>query len=170
MRVHSLKKRLQAVRLCLSGMAYTSVAKQLGLDNHSVAEWVCLYKRAGIAGLRCRKPRRYSAEEKCAILSAYAKKTVPLYELSATYHVSQSRIKCWARQLRSGRTLLSTNRINKKFCMGRPRKRAPQTELERLEEELRYLRAENAYLKKLRALRIAKEQQQAANKLKSSNP
>jgi len=35
---------------------------------------------------------------------------------------------------------------------GRPKKKHPQTELEKLEEELRYLRAENAYLKKVRAL------------------
>jgi transposase len=44
--------------------------------------------------------------------------------------------------------------------MGRPKKKLPETELEKLQEELRYLRAENAYLKKLRALvqeRIARE-------------
>jgi transposase len=44
--------------------------------------------------------------------------------------------------------------------MGRPKKKVPQTELEKLQEELRYLRAENAYLKKLGALveeRIARE-------------
>jgi transposase len=36
--------------------------------------------------------------------------------------------------------------------MGRPQKKELQTEQEKMEEELRYLRAENAYLKKLRAL------------------
>lgn len=36
--------------------------------------------------------------------------------------------------------------------MGRPKKKEPTTELEKLEEELYYLRAENAYLKKVRAL------------------
>jgi transposase len=44
--------------------------------------------------------------------------------------------------------------------MDRPKKKLPETELEKLQEELRYLRAENAYLKKMRALvqeRIASE-------------
>jgi hypothetical protein len=36
--------------------------------------------------------------------------------------------------------------------MGRPKKKQPETELEKLEEELRYLRAENAYLKKVKTL------------------
>ena len=36
--------------------------------------------------------------------------------------------------------------------MGRPKRKQPETELEKLQEELRYLRAENALLKKLKAL------------------
>ncbi|MBV5283526.1 MAG: hypothetical protein JZU53_13985 [Paludibacter sp.] len=37
-------------------------------------------------------------------------------------------------------------------AMGRLKKKNPETELEKLEEELRYLRTENTYIKKLRAL------------------
>jgi hypothetical protein len=36
--------------------------------------------------------------------------------------------------------------------MARPKKKAPETELERLQEEVLWLRAENALLKKVRAL------------------
>ena len=41
--------------------------------------------------------------------------------------------------------------------MGRPKKKEPQTELERLRYENEYLRAENALLKKVRALMEEKE-------------
>ena len=40
--------------------------------------------------------------------------------------------------------------------MGRPKKKEPMTELEKLQRENELLRAENAYLKKLRALMTEK--------------
>ena len=48
-------------------------------------------------------------------------------------------------------------RPDKYASMGRPKKKEPVTELEKLQRENELLRAENAYLKKLKALMTERE-------------
>ena len=52
--------------------------------------------------------------------------------------------------------LRNVNSGRKQIDLGRPKKQAPQTDLEKLQRENELLRTENAYLKKLRALMIEK--------------
>ena len=59
--------------------------------------------------------------------------------------------------------------IKKHTPMGRPKKREPMTELEKLQRENELLRAENAFLKKARALMKERERLIAKTKPKSSN-
>ena len=53
--------------------------------------------------------------------------------------------------------------------MGRPKKKEPMTELEKLQRENELLRAENAFLKKAKALMKERERLAAKTKPKSSN-
>ena len=95
------------------------------------------------------------------------RKIVYLYVVSAKYHVSRSTLHCWVsivrrkgydalKEVKYGRKYGKTHAI-KHTPMGRPKKKEPITELEKLQRENELLRAENAYLKKLRALMTEKE-------------
>jgi transposase len=83
-----------------------------------------------------------------------------LYRVCAKYNVSQTAVSRWTQIYRQGgyealRAIKPQGTGRK--GMGRPKKKEPQTELERLRYENEYLRAENALLKKVRALMEEKE-------------
>lgn len=74
-----------------------------------------------------------------------------MHRVCAKNHVSQAAVSRWTRIYKKGgyealRAIKPQGTGRK--GMGRPKKREPQTELERLRYENEYLRAENALLKK----------------------
>ena len=164
---HSLKEKLKAIELCKRGIPPTRVAKILGVSRNVVVVWYELFKNEGVPGLQ-RLPYncRYNFEEKCHIVCEIDKKHVPLHVVSAKYHVSRSTLHCWVSLARKeGYDALKEVKYGRKYgrkhssnhiSMGRSKKKEPITELEKLQRENELLRAENAYLKKLRALMIEK--------------
>lgn len=160
----TVEEKLEAVKLGLSGKAPYAIGQALGFDEHDVSEWIERYRLYGIQGLEKQRYRRYTFEEKCKIICEYRKKHLPLHIFSAQVRISQTRIREWnsivkAQGYEGLRLIGRHGRPPKQYDMGRPKKREPQTEQEKLIRELEYLRAENAYLKKLRALMIEKESQ-----------
>ena len=152
---HSIEERLLAVKKCLEGYAPKGVAKELGLNEHDISEWLLRYKMEGVLGLQKRPIKHADFEEKCKIVCEYAEKGVSLHRVCAKYHVSQAAVSRWTRIYKKGgyealRAIKPQGTGRK--GMGRPKKQEPQTELERLRYENEYLRAENALLKKVRAL------------------
>ena len=144
---HTIEKRFLAVQKCLKGHAPKDVARQLGLVDDDLYVWLERYKQEGIAGLRRQPIKHADFEEKCKIVCEYEEKGVPLYRICAKYHVGGG-----FDALRA----IKPQGTGRKG-MGRPKKKEPQTELERLRYENEYLRAENALLKKVRALMEEKE-------------
>ena len=152
---HSIEEQLLAVKKCLEGYSPNAVGELLGVNHTYVEEWLLRYKQEGVSGLQKRPVKRADFAEKCKIVCEYAEKGVPLYRVSAMYHVSQATISRWTRLYRKGgyealRDIKPQGKGRK--GMGRPKKQEPQTELERLRYENEYLRAEVALLKKVRAL------------------
>ncbi len=166
----TVEDKLKAVKLSLSGMAPYAVGQLLHFSEHDVSEWVERYRLYGPQGLEKQHYKRYTFKEKCKIICEYRKKQLPLHIFSARVRISQSQIKNWdnivkAQGYEGLRMVGQHGRPPKKYDMGRPKKQEPQTELEILQRELKYLRAENAYLKKLRALVLEKEAQRRKNEL-----
>ena len=157
---HSIKEKLLAVKKCLNGFPPFAVGREMGINDHYVSDWLLLYQKEGKAGLQKRPMKRANFEEKCKIVCEYAEKGVPLHRICAENHVSRSAVESWTRIYKKGgyealRAIKPQGTGRK--GMGRPKKKEPQTELERLRYENEYLRAEVALLKKVRALMEEKE-------------
>ena len=157
---HSLEEKLKAIKMCKRGIPPSRVARQLGFSENVVRVWWELYKNQGEAGLH-RLPYncRYNFEEKCQIICEIEKKHIPLHVVSAKYRVSRSTLHSWVSLAREkGYDALRDVKYGRKYMiMGRPKKKEPVTEIEKLQRENELLRAENAYLKKLKALMTERE-------------
>lgn len=167
---HSIEERRLAVKLCCSGLSLGHVSRKMGIDRHDIRIWLTKYKLMGEAGLQKTPHKHLNFEEKCEIVCEHLEKSVSLREICVKYNISHSRVRVWCRIVRERgyeglRKKKNRGRPPKNKDMGRPKKREPQTELEKLQRELEYLRAENAYLKKLRALVLEKEAQKRKNEL-----
>ena len=151
---HPYEERLLAVKLCLGGRPLKSVARQLGINKDYISEWLLRYKREGESGLQKHPVKRADFAEKCKIVCEFVEKGVPLHKICAAHQVSRSALKAWIRIYRKGgyEALRDIKPQGRPKNMGRPKKKEPQTELERLRYENEYLRAEVALLKKVRAL------------------
>ena len=158
---YTFEEKLRIVTLLKSGYPLKRLCKERRLDHHVVGIWRARYELHGEDGL----------EKKEEIVRAHLEKDVSLPVLSIRYDVNCSTIKVWVRKVRQfGYSVLY--RQNKRGRlpedpMARPKKRAPQTELERLQAENLRLRAENALLKKVKAL---VEEQQARARLNGQKP
>ena len=85
---------------------------------------------------------------KIKIVEEFTVNSVPLQELCLRYDLNRSTILKWVRAARQGISLNNKRRGRPPKDMARPKKREPQTELEKLQAENLRLRAENALLKK----------------------
>ena len=152
-RHHNFEERLNVVRRILCGEPIKSVCRSLSLDENLVRQWYLRYKKYGEEGLRGTRSYHYSAKEKAMIVKEYAEKGITLHEICLRYNLNRSTIKCWIRKVRKGLSLENKQRGRPpKEPMARPKKKEPQTELEKLQAENLRLRAENALLKKSEGL------------------
>lgn len=167
--IHSFEERLEVVSLILSGYPLKRLCRERGYTSHRVYDWLRLYEELGEEGLRHRKPnKKFSGKEKEELVRLYLEKGVPLREIYMPNGISRYAFQCWVRTVRKdGYQALYIEKRGRKKKMARPKKREPQTELEKLQAENLRLRAENALLKKVKAL---VEEQQARARLNGQKP
>lgn len=91
-----------------------------------------------------------------------------MQEICLRYNLNLSTVKNWTKKIREGKSLDNKRRGRPpKAPMARPKKKEPETELEKLQAENLRLRAENALLKKVKAL---VEEQEARARLSGQKP
>lgn len=132
------------------------VARQHCLDESSVRQWRDSYLQHGVTGLRKKYTHR-SVAFKLEVLERMWREGLSLRQTAALFDIRERHaIGRWAHQYHSGG--LAALEPKRKGCRPMTQKPpsppAPDEERshEDLLEELAYLRAENAYLKKLEAL------------------
>lgn len=169
---HSAKFKLQVVSEYLQGEAsLLQLARHYGLSSGSIHLWVQRYRYHGEQAFEDQpRPRRpYPAEFKGHVLETMQREGLSARQAVARFQLSSvGVIRAWqARYDRAGldplKRLRRPTRIMSKSP--KPPKRGnratasmteEQRQIARQQEELEYLRAENAYLKKLDALMQAK--------------
>ena len=171
----NLEEKLEAIALVEQGETPRSVANKLHLGHHILYEWLELYRKEGISGLKeknCEHKKHLSFEEKCEIVREYHERELSLCQISALHGISSSTLSKWLSDVDRGglEALRRKKSETRKIGMVRM-KRLPKEEYEKENERLRKenerLRLENLLLKKVRAL---VEEREARNRAIGRKP
>ena len=168
---YSFEEKLSIVSEITHGKGLKTVCRERHIDINLVRRWVYRYRAFGESGLlKSTRGYYYSPAEKEKIILEHLQDGVTLLQLCLRYGLTRSAIQSWLRTVRSGGSLYDVKRRGRppKDPMARPKKREPQTELEKLQAENLRLRAENALLKKVKAL--VEEEQKARARLNGQKP
>lgn len=158
----SEQSKLLAVQAYLNGAAgFKKVALQFGISAAMLRAWVARYRLHGLDGLAKRSWGRYSSEFKLDVVRHMRDNGLSYRQTAAVFNLPNAhRVAEWDRRFENGGAKAlaqkASNRINKlKPAPIKPLPTSPEDDAlsrEELLKELAYLRAETAYLKKLKAL------------------
>ena len=160
---HGYAERLKYMHMLESGFSLKYIEKHFGIDNRLLGYLWTRYQSEGPSGLLKKRNVKADYAFKLQVVRDIEENHLTLVDASLKYNVSSSRICVWQKIARTqGYDALAITRPRgrpPKNDMGRPRKKKPEemTELERLRYENECLRAENALLKKVKALVEARE-------------
>jgi transposase len=172
-----LEVKMEALKLLQSGESFQSVSKRLRISDGELKTWNLIYEKEGEKGLAAHPKNVCTDDIKSKIICTYRQKRVPLHTLSAKYHVLYSSVtRCIATYHRKGKSGVEGAVISFEDLL-RPgdsmEENLSKAELKnRLKvalNENEYLRAEVAYLKKLKALMEADGKQKRNGSKPSSH-
>lgn len=166
MRKYSDQIKVAAARdYCNGEHGLKVVALRHNVDVTSLRNWVSAYRIHGAIGARSKRRKNYDAAFKVAVLRRIKKDNLSLRQASALFNIRRREmIKVWEQAYeRGGIEALRSPLERRDGVMGKhtgPSSPQDDEALSRQEllEELRQLRMENAYLKKLEALAQAENE------------
>ena len=154
---HDRLLREQAVEMFERGCGYGLTARRLGVSAETVREWQKMYRVIGRGGLLAMgvKRAKYDYETKVAAARAVVDGGMSKPEAMVRFSIaSATPLKKWCRLYREGGA-----QALKPKPKGRPKGAVPPTREEELEERVRKLEAQVAYLKKSIALKAQRRSQ-----------
>ena len=154
---HDRLLREQAVEMFERGFGYRLTAGRLGVSAETVREWQKMYRVIGRGGLLAMgvKRAKYDYETKVAAARAVVDGGMSKPEAMVRFGIaSATSLKKWCRLYREGGA-----QALKPKPKGRPKGAVPPTREEELEERVRKLEAQVAYLKKSMALKAQRRSQ-----------
>ena len=146
-----------------NGCSKNYIHTHYGIDDALLGHLWTRYQSEGPSGLVKKHNVRADYAFKLQVVRDIEENHLTLVEASLKYNVSSSQIRVWQKIARTqgydALAITGPRGRPPKNDMGRPRKKKPEemTELERLRYENECLRAENALLKKVKALVEARE-------------
>ena len=173
---YSIKQKASVVKSILSGrQTIGGAARALGCHKSGIQKWLEQYKQHGCQGFKFRNGV-YVGRFKVKVVQYYLKKGLSLKQTASYFKIpGQGIIGNWIKiyERLGAEGLLEETRGRKRSIMARKPKKKEMIsndpaaqKLAEMQEELEYLRAENAFLKKLRAL----VQQEKAAKAQARRP
>lgn len=168
----TFKERLAICQMLADGASMVMVEKVSGVNQALLKEWYLKYQIHGEYGLHSRSHKSYSDAEKESFVLEFQNKDVSLLRFCIERQISHTQFRKWCKAY-SGAGYYSKhvsqvpfNPLEMKSPIPEEYKHLSQDELL---EELAYLRAENALLKKVKALMDEKRARQLKNGRKPSS-
>ena len=155
---HGYAERLKYMHMLEDGYSIKYIHRIFGISHDLLGQLWERYQAEGPSGLLKKQAVRADYDFKLKVVRDIEENHLTLVEASLKYDVCSSRISAWKRIARvHGNNALAIIRPRgrpPKNDMGRPRKKKPEemTDLELLQLRVKELEAENALLKKVKAL------------------